>query len=1194
MKRIFLISGLLSLAINLNAQTSTENYILSTTYLNENKTKKVQAIQYMDGLGRPKQSIAIKANPNGKDMVIPVEYDNYGRAAKSYLPLPVNSLNGNIQPIAGNDINDYYNTLFGNVPNAYAETVFDDSPLNRVKESAFPGGDWKKGTTGQTTPPNTVRYDYDTNSSQDGTIKKYTSPTGTPDSYAYNELYKFRTTDEDGNETYTFQDKQGHTILKRKINKKLEDNTEEKIDTYYIYNKYGQLRYIIPPEAAAIASMHYGNQRDLCYEYEYDSKNRLIKKKLPGKDEEYMVYDKQDRLIFYQDSKLASVNNSFGAKGWLFTKYDQFNRVVYTGFVASNDVRSVVQNIVNTSSSATNNESRTTTPSSYNGQDLYYTNNAFPTVITTLLSINYYDTYPVGAPSASSPVLGQAILGQNAQTLSISTKSFPTASFVKNIEDDSWTKTYTWYDTKGRIIASQTKNHLGGFTKTENELDFAGLLKKKVTKHSRSNPTTPNVTVEETFTYNTQNYLTKYEHEVVGRSPKETLAEYTYNDLGQVIEKKVGGTGVPLQTVNYKYNIRGWLTDINDIATAETTDDLFAYKIRYNDRQGLETPNVNYPEYKVKPRYNGNIAEVDWYVKDEVSSSEPYRYGYVYDNLDRLKAGFYQNPAGRARGDNHEIIEEYDLNGNIKKLKRFARKPKSTIALKIDDLTYNYSGNKVTSITDAANNTSGYEGGGGTIQYDTNGNMTVMPDKGITGISYNFLNLPTLVSQRGNESRYTYRADGTKIKRVFTLNNATGSTSTTTEYLGGFHYTPSSPIAMGRALAETDDGTLAVRTAAQEEIFMDSSLPDPEAIGNIAQPQIVMGLSFFPTAEGFYDYQNKKYIYQYKDQIGNVRLSYARNATTNELEIIDRNDYYPFGLNILQGAEFSVNGSPLNYKFQEQELQETGFYSFKWRNYDPTIGRFFNVDPLSEKYAYQSHYNFSENRVVNSREIEGLEAFDNDEDANESARERGLDSNDYYLEKNDSGGVDLIQNIEEVVITQSFNWDDFWVGVDLGLDLAFAYLNIETDTDEDFDFNYKMGGAERGWEATGRDYEGMGDDLLRDGDRVHAYNMDDFLTPTPSPNGFPDGFGYKFTWGFSAGAESFKDVMDFADRMGDKPGDTLVDVEATKVEPYGDHGVKLEDTIISVTVEKNDLNEYGYGNNPAIREQVDEALNHKK
>jgi len=39
----------------------------------------------------------------------------------------------------------------------------------------------------------------------------------------------------------------------------------------------------------------------------------------------------------------------------------------------------------------------------------------------------------------------------------------------------------------------------------------------------------------------------------------------------------------------------------------------------------------------------------------------------------------------------------------------------------------------------------------------------------------------------------------------------------------------------------------------------------------------------------------------------------------------------------------------------------------------PDIGRFFNIDPLSEKYAYQSHYNFSENRVIDGRELEGLE-----------------------------------------------------------------------------------------------------------------------------------------------------------------------------------------------------------------------------
>ncbi|MBL3550527.1 RHS repeat-associated core domain-containing protein [Chryseobacterium sp. KMC2] len=74
------------------------------------------------------------------------------------------------------------------------------------------------------------------------------------------------------------------------------------------------------------------------------------------------------------------------------------------------------------------------------------------------------------------------------------------------------------------------------------------------------------------------------------------------------------------------------------------------------------------------------------------------------------------------------------------------------------------------------------------------------------------------------------------------------------------------------------------------------------------------------------------------------------------------------------GLNTSSTGGYYSYKYQEQELQETGFYSFKWRQYMPDVGRFFNIDPLSEKYAYQSHYNFSENRVVDARELEGLEA----------------------------------------------------------------------------------------------------------------------------------------------------------------------------------------------------------------------------
>ena len=92
---------------------------------------------------------------------------------------------------------------------------------------------------------------------------------------------------------------------------------------------------------------------------------------------------------------------------------------------------------------------------------------------------------------------------------------------------------------------------------------------------------------------------------------------------------------------------------------------------------------------------------------------------------------------------------------------------------------------------------------------------------------------------------------------------------------------------------------------------------------------------------------------------------------------MEESNYYPFGLKhqgYNDGSLLNDFGTNYKYSFQGQERQEeTGWSFFKWRNYDTSIGRFFNVDPLSEKYAYQSHYNFSENCVINSRELEGLE-----------------------------------------------------------------------------------------------------------------------------------------------------------------------------------------------------------------------------
>ena len=64
------------------------------------------------------------------------------------------------------------------------------------------------------------------------------------------------------------------------------------------------------------------------------------------------------------------------------------------------------------------------------------------------------------------------------------------------------------------------------------------------------------------------------------------------------------------------------------------------------------------------------------------------------------------------------------------------------------------------------------------------------------------------------------------------------------------------------------------------------------------------------------------------------------------------------------------------YKFQGQERQDElglNWDSFKYRNYDPSDGRFMSIDPLTEEYHTWSPYVFSGNRVMDSRELEGLE-----------------------------------------------------------------------------------------------------------------------------------------------------------------------------------------------------------------------------
>ncbi|AZA62818.1 DUF6443 domain-containing protein [Chryseobacterium indoltheticum] len=983
MKKIILpISALFVVGLShgqtLNLSTN-ENYVYSKTYLDYNgasASKTAETVQYFDGLGRAKQVVNVKASPTGKDVVSHIEYDGFGRQVDSWLPAPMNTLNGGIQAGVKSSATTYYGDDF-----AFGHSNLEASPLDRVLSQVQPGTDWQA---------HPVTFNYDAN--VDGEVKKFTatfnyttfeSKLSLSPSYGTARLYKNTVTDEDGNATTEYKNGRGQVLMVRKA-----ISATENADTYYVYNDYDQLAYVIPPLAAeAVKNLTAGvfpdlTLNNLCYQYKYDGRNRLVEKKLPGKDWEYMVYDKADRLVATQDANLRS-----GSK-WLITKYDKFGRVVYTGIMPlpgqnRGGLQTITDNYVIIEERGGG--------FARNGMRIYYTN-AFYNQIETVLSVNYYDTYPSDTPAIPTQILGQDILSQDAQNSNISTKSLPLASYIKNIEDDNWTKNYTWYDQKGRAVGSHSINHLGGYTKTESELDFSGTPQKVYTYHLRKEGES-GIAVKERFVYDAQNRLWQHYHQV-DNNTEELLAENSYNELSQLANKKVGNH---LQSIDYTYNIRGWMTHINkdQMALGNLGGKLFSYNIKYTQKEGIENPSsTQFSGKNVKVKYNGNIAEVDWRAVEVIGqnpSTTPERYGYAYDNLNRLTAGYYQNPDNPNSKENTESLD-YDLNGNITNLYRTSVFSIGTnIATVIDDLSYTYNGNQATNINDLSNNFAGYEGGGWPIDYDANGNMTRMFDKGIFGIEYNHLSLPNSISidRNGYENLYTttlYRADGSKLRKntVSTVTGFRNSTVTTeiTDYLDGFQYKNTKMEVLGGGspgdLELLFVAPVETSRAMEIEAFSLEDLIEPSdpgiinPIGGITANVKTQDLQFFPTAEGFYDYQKDQYIYQYKDHLGNARVSFGKNSA-GVLEITDANDYYPFGMNHLKTGNAFFGGSYKSYKYQGQELQETGFYSFKWRNYMPDVGRFFNIDPLSEKYAYQSHYNFSENRVIDGRELEGLE-----------------------------------------------------------------------------------------------------------------------------------------------------------------------------------------------------------------------------
>ena len=451
---------------------------------------------------------------------------------KEYVPFTSSQNSG--------DIVDKYTITQGlnlDYPGEYtfSENTFENSILNRPQKVLHPGGDKFNDVRSE------IKYDYDHNTTSDQVIRWTIGRDGLPyndnsHSWTYPEgnLSKEKTYDENNQLTITFKNTLGQVILKRLVT----NETDPNYDTYYIYDGFGNLRYVLPPELSKLTvfqeldefaisgavdfidyptsfdsppeegqSILYNDQGSvtfkpgfsfqatssqsfqvingelsdlyqdfdqLSFQYLYDRNNRMIAKKVPGASWVFMIYDQWDRLVLTQDGNLRAENK------YIFTSYDQMNRPIISGLIKDNLGRSIEEireSIANLSIRSFN-----TTELALIQNPLTYavssTHKSFPYVENSGYSIDKVQQY--------SYYDNYAFLHSSSSTYDFSTsaafhsvgtaKGFITGNYTRT-SDGSYLLSVSYYDGKGRVI-QEVSDHLLGYDRVSYKYSFDGITEK--------------------------------------------------------------------------------------------------------------------------------------------------------------------------------------------------------------------------------------------------------------------------------------------------------------------------------------------------------------------------------------------------------------------------------------------------------------------------------------------------------------------------------------------------------------------------------------------------------------------------------------------------------------------------------------------------------------------------------------------
>lgn len=726
-----------------------------------------QVTQYVDGLGRPLQEVAMKASPLQNDMVTMHVYDAVGREAIKYMPYISPSKNGNYKTDPFGEQSAFNLAQFPGDQYFYAQTNYEPSSLNRPAVSYAAGSSWAGSDRGVSTA-------YPVNTNSDSVI---IWTIGSPAEslpvksslYSAGTLYKTPITDENGHQEVEYKDEQGKVLLKKvQLWDAPAAGPSGWLNTYYVYDTLDNLRFVIPPAAvqwlaangwsfassggAAVAS-------ELCFRYEYDYRKRMTVKKVPGAGENWMVYDVRDRLVMTQDSNLRQ------SAEWLVTQYDALNRPVETGLINYKSTLSAMQQLATTQTangSVSGMEPVDTTISGMNttgdirashsitGENGFSTADGgtfvgeivngnwgsgasvsnsnsislspVPSGVTLQpLTLTYYDDYNwvsgTGTALPSTFASGVATSGNSFITtyntsptyavpvtpLLITRGEVTGAQTLVLGSNGQYLSTINFYDDHGRLIQAQAVNYTGGLDTVTTQYDFFGKPLRNLLAQAKPTNGAQYHQVLTKTNYDPNFRVTSMYKNIDESATDQLIDSMQYNELGRLRAKYLG----------------------KDPATGQSLDSMvYDYNVRgwitginknyvagasqhyFGMELGYDNPTSVTGTRYYAPTYNGNIAGTIWKsAGDQVDR----RYDFSYDNVDRLTSAAYLDssngrPWGRLAIDYSVNGLTYDANGNILSMIQRGYKLGSPTGV-IDSLTYIYTANsnRLFRVNDGAN-----------------------------------------------------------------------------------------------------------------------------------------------------------------------------------------------------------------------------------------------------------------------------------------------------------------------------------------------------------------------------------------------------------------------------------------------------------------------------------------------------------